>query len=90
MAAGYPPHPETAYEEVRTANKINDLLQSWGLETHTNIGKTGVVGILRGPNTGPNSPAIALRADMDALPMTESRQDLPYVSYRRQRSFLRP
>lgn len=73
-------HPETAYEEVRTAQKINDLLQSWGLETHTNIGKTGVVGILRGPNTDANSPAICLRADMDALPMTEAHPDLAYQS----------
>ena len=65
-------HPETAYGEVRTAEKIDGLLRSWGLETHTNVGKTGVVGILRGPNTGPGSPSICLRADIDALPITET------------------
>lgn len=73
-------HPETAYEEVRTAAKVNELLQGWGIETHTNIGKTGVVGILRGPNTGPGSPAICLRADMDGLNLTETNTDIAYAS----------
>ncbi len=69
-------HPETAYQEVRTAQKVNDLLQSWGLETHTDIGKTGVVGVLKNGN----GPAIALRADMDALPMTENNKGIDYAS----------
>lgn len=72
-------HPETAFEEVRTAAKINELLTSWGLEVHTNVGKTGVVGILRGANTGLNSPSICMRADIDALPITET-DNLPYAS----------
>jgi amidohydrolase len=70
-------NPETAYEEMRTAAKINDLLKSWGLETHTNIGKTGVVGILRG---APGAGAICLRADIDALPMTEQNPAIDYAS----------
>ncbi len=72
-------HPETAFEETRTAKKITDLLTSWGLEVHTNVGKTGVVGILRGSNTGPTSPSICMRADIDALPITET-DGLPYAS----------
>ena len=70
-------HPETAYEETRTAAKINELLKSWGLETHTNIGKTGVVGILKGK---PGAGAICLRADIDALPMTEQNAAIDYAS----------
>ena len=73
-------HPETAYEETRTAAKIDELLTSWGIETHTNIGKTGVVGILKGKQTGENSPSICLRADMDALSMTEADTTLSYRS----------
>lgn len=73
-------HPETAYEETRTAEKINALLQSWGLETHTGIGKTGVVGILRSADATDDSPAICLRADMDALPVTEANTNIDYAS----------
>ncbi|MFH1158256.1 MAG: amidohydrolase [Pseudomonadota bacterium] len=73
-------HPETAYEEVRTAEKVNDLLRSWGIETHVNIGKTGVVGVLKGGNAGPGSPSVGLRADMDALPVTSDTAALPYTS----------
>ena len=72
-------HPETAFEEVRTAGKINELLTARGIEVHTNVGKTGVVGVLKGNNTGPGSPSIALRADIDALPITET-ATLPYAS----------
>jgi hippurate hydrolase len=70
-------HPETAYQEVRTAEKIDGLLKSWGLETHTNVGKTGVVGILKGK---PGAGAICLRADIDALPMTEQNKSIDYAS----------
>lgn len=73
-------HPETAYEETRTAAKVAELMKSWGLEVHTGIGKTGVVGILRSPGATAGSPAICLRADMDALPMTEGNTSLPYKS----------
>ncbi|TVQ82900.1 MAG: amidohydrolase [Micavibrio sp.] len=73
-------HPELAYEEFRTAEKINDLLQSWGIETHTNIGVTGVIGVLKSDDADENSPSICLRADIDALPITEANQDLPHAS----------
>jgi amidohydrolase len=62
-------HPELGYEEVRTAGLVADRLRSFGLEVHTGIGRTGVVGVLRGAH--PGKRAIALRADMDALPMQE-------------------
>ena len=71
-------HPETAFEEVRTAATVAKLLQSWGIETHTNIGVTGVVGVLRGKGGG--SGAICLRADMDALPIKEAPDHVPYAS----------
>ena len=62
-------HPETSYEEVWTSDFIAAKLQSFGIETHRGMGKTGVVGVLRG--TGNGTSAIGLRADMDALPMQE-------------------
>ena len=62
-------HPETSYEEFWTSDFIAEKLQSFGIETHRGIGKTGVVGVLRGD--GSNTAAIGLRADMDALPMQE-------------------
>ena len=62
-------HPEIGFQEVRTAALVADRLQSWGIETHTGIGGTGVVGVIRG--TGPGR-RIGLRADMDALPMDEA------------------
>lgn len=62
-------HPETCYEEVRTSAFVAEKLKSWGIEVHTGMAKTGVVGVLQGAR-GPG-PAIGLRADMDALPMQE-------------------
>ena len=62
-------HPETSYEEVWTSYFIAAKLQSFGIEIHSGMGKTGVVGVLRG--TGNSTSAIWLRADMDALPMQE-------------------
>lgn len=62
-------HPETAYEEHRTSAQVAALLQQWGLEVHTGIGLTGVVAVLYGKQTGDRH--IALRADMDALNLTE-------------------
>lgn len=63
-------HPELAFEEHRTAGIVADKLRAFGLDqVHEGIGKTGVVGVLRG--SGDGNRAIGLRADMDALPMTE-------------------
>lgn len=61
-------HPELGNQETRTAGVVADHLRSLGLEPRTGIGPTGVVAVLRGARPGPR---IALRADMDALPVTE-------------------
>jgi hippurate hydrolase len=61
-------HPETAFEERRTAALIADKLRGWGIEVHEGLAKTGVVGTLR---CGKGTRAIGLRADIDALPMEE-------------------
>lgn len=62
-------HPETAFEEYRTSERVASLLREWGLEVTTGIAGTGVVGVLEG-RQGPG-PSIGLRADMDALDITE-------------------
>ena len=62
-------HPETAFEEHRTAEFVSRKLAEFGLEVHRGIAGTGVIGTLRGP--APNGRAIALRADMDALHIHE-------------------
>ncbi|HYD87592.1 MAG TPA: amidohydrolase [Vitreimonas sp.] len=69
-------HPELSYEEVRTARVVAQHLRSLRMEVRTNVAQTGVVGVLRGARPG---PVIALRADMDALPVTEE-VDLPFAS----------
>ena len=69
-------NPELAYEEHRTANKIEEALRELGLEVHTGIGRTGVVASLK---VGNSDRTIGLRADMDALPIHEE-TDLPYAS----------
>lgn len=61
-------HPETAFEEVRTSGIVASELNKLGLEVQTGIGKTGVIGILEGAKDG---PTVLVRADMDALPMSE-------------------
>lgn len=61
--------PELAFQEVRTADKVAELLGSWGIEIHRGLGVTGVVGRITGHDGG---GSIGLRADMDALPMSES------------------
>jgi amidohydrolase len=61
-------HPELCYEEQRTADLVAQKLQGWGLEVTRNLGKTGVVGVLR---KGSGKGMIGLRADMDALPIPE-------------------
>ena len=62
-------HPELAYEEVRTADIVAAKLTEWGIEIHRGLGKTGVVGTIKGKR--PGQRAIGLRADMDALPLEE-------------------
>jgi amidohydrolase len=69
-------NPELGNREVKTAKYVEDHLRKLGMEVKTGIAKTGVVGILKGPQPG---PVIGLRADMDGLPVTE-RNDLPYRS----------
>ena len=61
-------HPELAFAEHRTAEIVARALEALGIETHRGIGGTGVVGVVRG---GRSLRAIGLRADMDALPITE-------------------
>jgi amidohydrolase len=61
-------HPETAFEEHRTAAFVAERLRDWGIDVHQGLAKTGVVGTLR---RGSGNCAIGLRADMDALPMEE-------------------
>ncbi len=61
-------HPELCYEEVRTADVIAALLAQWGIPVHRGLGTTGVVGIVK---NGSSDRAVGLRADMDALPVTE-------------------
>jgi len=63
-------HPELAFQETRTADVVAQQLEKWGIEVHRGIGKTGVVGVLHGKK-GNGKRSIALRADMDALPMPE-------------------
>ncbi|MGZ3851640.1 MAG: amidohydrolase [Flavisolibacter sp.] len=69
-------HPELSNREVRTSKIIADHLRSLGIEVMEGVAKTGVVGILRGDKPG---PVIGLRADMDALPVTE-RGNLSFAS----------
>lgn len=69
-------HPELANRETRTAAKVAEHLRSLGLEVRTGMAHTGVVAVLKGALPG---PAIMLRADMDALPVTE-RTDVPFRS----------
>lgn len=69
-------NPELSNREYETAKYVTAHLKSLGIEVKTGIAHTGVVGIL---NTGKTGPTIALRADMDALPVTE-RVDIPFAS----------
>ena len=69
-------NPELGYHETRTAALAARHLQALGYEVRTGVGDTGVVGVLRGGKPG---PVVALRADMDALPV-EERVDLPFAS----------
>ncbi len=69
-------HPELGNREFRTAGVVAEHLRSLGLEVRAEVAHTGVVGLLRGGMPG---PVVALRADMDALPVTEL-VDLPFAS----------
>lgn len=69
-------HPELGEQETRTAKQVADHLKSLGLEVRTNIARTGVLGILKGAKPG---RTVALRADMDALPVKEP-AGLPFAS----------
>lgn len=69
-------HPELGFAETRTAGVVAGHLRSLGLEVRTEVGRTGVVGVLRGARPG---RTVALRADMDALPVLEA-TGLPFAS----------
>lgn len=69
-------NPELSNREFKTAEKVAAHLESLGIEVQTGVAHTGVVGVLRGGKPG---PVVGLRADMDALPVTE-RVDLPFAS----------
>lgn len=69
-------HPELGFNEHRTAGKVADLLTSFGIEVHSGVGQTGVVGVLQ---KGNGTRSIGLRADMDALPISET-GDVAYRS----------
>lgn len=69
-------HPELSNRETRTAAFVAGELRRLGLEVHTGVAKTGVIGVLRGARPG---PTVAVRADMDALPVTEQ-SDVPWRS----------
>jgi amidohydrolase len=67
-------HPELGFQEVRTSAKIAKILQDWGYRVRTGVGKTGIVA-----DIGSGKPVVAIRADMDALPIQEA-NDVPYKS----------
>ncbi len=69
-------HPELGMQEFRTAALVAEHLESLGIDVQTGVGGTGVVGVLEGGRPG---PVVALRADMDALPVTEL-VDVPFAS----------
>jgi len=62
-------HPELAFQESRTSARVVEYLKKWGIETHTGLAKTGVVGVIR---NGKSNRGVGLRADMDCLPMHEA------------------
>lgn len=70
-------HPELSFKEANTAKYISGLLKSWNIEHQTDIGGNGIVGLIKGKN--PDKKVLALRADIDALPIIEQNQ-VPYKS----------
>ncbi len=71
-------HPELSFEENRTSSVVVEYLNKFGIETHTGLAKTGVVGVIKGKK-GNSGKSVGLRADMDCLPMHET-GTLPYRS----------
>jgi amidohydrolase len=69
-------HPELAFQEMRTGELVATRLRQAGLEVRAGVARTGVVGLLRGGRPG---RVVMVRADIDALPITEER-DIPYRS----------
>lgn len=65
-------NPELAFQESRTSSLVAERLRGWGIQVHTGLAKTGVVGTIQGKKAG--ARAIALRADMDCLPIQEGNQ----------------
>ena len=72
-------NPEIAYEEKKTSDFIAKKLNEFGLEVHLGFGKTGVIGVIHGKHKKTSNKSIGIRADIDALPMTE-RTNLKYSS----------
>src|SRR4051812_12793795 len=73
-------HPELLYDVHRTAASVAEKLKAFGCdEVATQLGRTGVVGVIRGRRGAGEGRVIGLRADMDALPIEEA-NDLPYKS----------
>lgn len=70
-------HPELSFEEVNTEKYISGFLRSWNVEHQTGVGGHGIMGLIQGKN--PDKKVLALRADMDALPIVEKNQ-VPYKS----------
>ena len=71
-------YPKLAFEEVRTSGIVAQRLQKLGLEVQTGIAKTGVVGLLRGGAAAAHAKTLAIRADIDALPL----QEVNEIAYR--------
>lgn len=67
-------HPELGFQEIRTAGKIEEIMRGYGYRVRTGVGKTGIVA-----ETGEGKPVVAIRADMDALPIQEA-NEVPYKS----------
>ena len=63
-------HPELAFQETRTSDRVARQLEAWGIEVHRGLAKTGLVGVITGRRAG--GRAVGLRADMDCLPMHET------------------
>ena len=64
-------NPEIAYEENNTSDFIAQKLNEFGIEVHRGFGGTGIVGVIQGKHKGTSNKSIGIRADMDALPMSE-------------------